>query len=44
MYDFLEQNSLFVVLLVVVIIWFGLYYEILKLEKKITKFEKKNED
>jgi hypothetical protein len=44
MFNFLEQNSLFVVLLVVLIIWIGLYYEIFKLEKRLKKIEKKNED
>jgi len=44
MFSLLEQNSLFVVLLVVLIIWIGIYYEIIKLEKRLKKIEKKDED
>jgi CcmD family protein len=40
MYQFLEQNSLFVVLAVVLIIWIGIFIELIRLDKKITRIEK----
>ena len=44
MFSFLEQNSLLVVMIVVLIIWLGIFTEQIRLEKKIKKLEDKNED
>jgi CcmD family protein len=40
MYEFLEQNSLFVVLLVVLMIWTGLFFYLLRIDKRVSKLEK----
>jgi CcmD family protein len=40
MYQFLEQNSLYVVMGIVLIIWIGIFIELIRLDKKITKIEK----
>lgn len=42
LYDFLETNSMYVVLLIVLIIWIGIYGYIWKIDKKLTKLEKEN--
>jgi hypothetical protein len=44
MLSFLEQNSLLVVMIVVLIIWTGIFFELIKLEKKIKRLEEKNEN
>lgn len=40
MYDFLENNSIFVVLGIVMIIWFGIVAYLFIIDKKVTKLEK----
>ena len=40
MYDFLAQNALYVVLLIVFICWLGIFGYLIKLDKKITQIEK----
>jgi len=40
---FLETNSLYIVLFVVLIIWSGIFLYILSLDNKIKKIEKKSE-
>jgi hypothetical protein len=44
MLSFLEQNSLLVVMIVVMIIWFGIFVELIRMEKKLKILEKKNEN
>ncbi len=44
MFSFLEQNSLLVVMIVVLIIWFGIFFELIRIEKKIKRIEEKNEN
>ena len=44
MLSFLEQNSLLVVMIVVLIIWAGIFFELLKIEKKVKKLEEKHEN
>lgn len=45
MYDFLEKNAMYIVLLIALIIWLGLYFYIFRLDRKINKLEKeKNTD
>jgi hypothetical protein len=39
MYQFLEQNSLYVVMTIVLVIWIGISYELFKIEKKLKKIE-----
>ncbi|MGQ9819909.1 MAG: CcmD family protein [Candidatus Kapaibacteriales bacterium] len=40
MYDFLVHNQQYIVLLVVLTIWFGLFILIFRLDKKLSKLEK----
>ncbi len=40
MYEFLAQNSLFVVLGIVLIIWFGIFVYVVKLDKKVSQLER----
>jgi CcmD family protein len=40
MYDFLSQNALYVVLLIVLICWLGLFSYLMRLDRKITQLEK----
>lgn len=39
LYDFLETNSMYVVLLIVLIIWIGIFAYIWGLDKKVKKME-----
>ena len=39
MYEFLSQNSLYLVLGIVLIIWFGIFSYVVKLDKKIRQIE-----
>ncbi len=41
MYSFLVQNSIYVVLIIVLIIWGGISFVLLSLDKKVTNLEKK---
>ena len=38
--EFLSQNSLYIVLFIVLICWFGIYGYLFSLDKKLTKLEK----
>jgi CcmD family protein len=40
MYDFLSQNELYIVLIIVLICWLGLFLYLFRLDKKIKKLEK----
>jgi CcmD family protein len=40
MQQFLEQNSLFVVLAIVLVIWAGIIFYVMTVDKKIKKVEK----
>lgn len=40
MLDFLIQNSIYVVLIIVLIIWSGIFLYLFRLDKKITDLEK----
>ncbi len=42
LYDFLETNSMYVVLLIVLIIWIGIFAYLWGLDKKVKKMEKQN--
>ncbi|HMS63650.1 MAG TPA: CcmD family protein [Ignavibacteria bacterium] len=42
LYDFLETNSMYVVLFIVLIIWIGIYGYIWSLDKKVKKLETEN--
>jgi len=41
MYDFMVQNSIFVVLAIVLTIWFTIAFYIYQLDSKISKVEKR---
>lgn len=40
MYDFLSQNELYIVLIIVLICWLGLFLYLFRLDKKVKKLEK----
>ena len=40
LYDFLETNSMYVVLFIVLVIWIGIFGYIWKMDKKLNKLEK----
>jgi CcmD family protein len=42
MYDFLEKNAMYIVLLIALIIWVGLFIYIFRIDKKLKKIEKEN--
>jgi CcmD family protein len=45
MYDFLEKNAMYIVMLIALIIWIGIFFYIFRLDKRIKKLEKeKNTD
>jgi len=39
MYDFLESNSMYIVMLIVLIIWIGIFGYIWGLDRKVKKLE-----
>ncbi|MBM4176858.1 MAG: CcmD family protein [Ignavibacteria bacterium] len=39
MYNFLSSNSLYIVLIIVLIVWLGIFSFIYKLDKKVKKLE-----
>jgi len=41
MMEFLSDNAMFVVLLVVLVVWFGIVWYLRRIDKKITEAEKK---
>jgi CcmD family protein len=40
MYDFLEKNAMYIVLLIAMIIWVGLFFYMFRLDSRIKKLEK----
>jgi CcmD family protein len=42
-YSFLEKNSYYVVLIITLIIWLGLFLYMLSVDKKLKKIEKHHE-
>lgn len=38
--EFLSQNSYFVVFIVVIVIWIGIFFYLTSIDRKITKLEK----
>lgn len=40
MFDFLNQNSLFVVLIIVLIVWLGIYIYLFRIDGKLKQLEK----
>lgn len=42
MYDFLERNAMYIVLLIALIIWIGLFFYMFRLDKRIKKLENEN--
>ncbi|MCL5034654.1 MAG: CcmD family protein [Bacteroidetes bacterium] len=43
LYTFLNTNSLYVVLLVVLVIWVGIFAYLFRLDKKVTRLYEKSE-
>ena len=39
MYEFLEQNAIYVVLIIVLMIWTGLFSYLLKIDRQLKKIE-----
>ncbi len=39
MYEFLEQNSIYVVMLIVLMIWAGLFVYLFRIDRKIKELE-----
>lgn len=39
MYEFLEQNALYVVMLIVLMVWTGLFVYLLSIDRKIKELE-----
>lgn len=44
MYDFLSQNSLYVVLIITLCVWLGIAFYISRLDKKVAELEKRIAD
>lgn len=42
--DFLEYNSLYIVLIIAVIIWIGIFFYIFRLDKRVKNLERKNNE
>ncbi len=42
LYDFLETNSMYIVMFIVLIIWAGIFGYIWRLDKKVKKLEQDN--
>ena len=40
MYDFLTQNALYVVLIIVLICWMGIFFYLVRLDRRISSLEK----
>ena len=43
MYDFLNQNQMYIVLCITLIVWIGIICLLFRMEKKLTKIEKQLE-
>jgi CcmD family protein len=41
MYEFLNQNQMFIVLIITVLIWSGITWYLMRLDKKIEQIEKR---
>lgn len=41
LYNFLEKNSYYVVLVITLIIWIGIFAYLMKMDKRVKKLEKK---
>ena len=39
MYEFLAQNSIFVVMLIILMIWAGLFFYIFRLDRRVKELE-----
>lgn len=41
--DFLNQNSLYIVLIVALVVWLGIYGYLFRIDKKLRQLERKSE-
>ncbi len=41
MYEFMTQNPLYIVLLIVLICWLGIFTYVVRIDKKITRLEQR---
>ena len=39
MYEFLEQNPMYVVMIIVLMIWTGLFFYLFKIDKRVKELE-----
>ncbi len=44
LYNFLELNAMYVVLLITLIIWTGIFIYIFRIDRKLTRLEKENKE
>ncbi|HEY5125029.1 MAG TPA: CcmD family protein [Ignavibacteria bacterium] len=44
LYNFLELNAMYVVLLITLIIWTGIFLYLFKIDRKISRIEKENKE
>ena len=44
MYEFLNQNQMYIVLIITVIIWSGIVWFLIRIDNKIRRIEKKLKD
>ncbi len=42
MYDFLTQNTLYIVLLIVLICWVGIFTYLVRIDKKLSRLEEQH--
>jgi len=43
LFEFLNQNALFVVLIIALVVWFGIYLYLFRIDGKLKKLEKRNQ-
>ena len=43
LYDFLQNNAIYIVMIIVLIVWAGIFFYLLNLDKRLKTIEKENE-
>ena len=44
LYQFLQNNAIYIVMIIVLIVWTGIFFYLLNLDKRIKSFEKEFKD
>jgi CcmD family protein len=44
LYQFLQNNAIYIVMIIVLIVWTGIFFYLLNLDKRIKRFEKEFKD